>query len=257
MSRWFRFYDCALDDPKVQRLPDRLFKAWVNLLCLASRNAGRLPDLPDVAFALRMSDEDAIDIINDLAAAELIDGDDDGYFPHNWKGRQFSSDNDETAAERKRKQRDREAAERAKRVTSQNVTRDQSQDVTRTEQNRAETEQIDSGATSAPIPISKFENEFSAWWLAYPRREGSNPRKPALRSYVSARRKGATAEEMLGGLAAYSATVAHGSPYVAQAVTWLNQERWKDHQPPPRAGPYIPDGAPSEEELRAKYAVIN
>lgn len=26
MSRWFRFYDCALDDPKVQKLPAELFR---------------------------------------------------------------------------------------------------------------------------------------------------------------------------------------------------------------------------------------
>ena len=30
MSRWFRFYDAALDDPKVQRLPPAIFKlTWV------------------------------------------------------------------------------------------------------------------------------------------------------------------------------------------------------------------------------------
>lgn len=29
MSRWFRFYDAALDDPKVQRLPAEVFRAAV------------------------------------------------------------------------------------------------------------------------------------------------------------------------------------------------------------------------------------
>lgn len=128
MSRWFRFYDMALDDPKVQRLPCELFKAWVNLLCLASRNAGRLPDLADVAFALRLSEEAASGVVDLLASAELLDLDDDGYAPHNWKGRQFSSDNDDTAVERQRRKRERDAAERLAREASQNVTRDTSQE---------------------------------------------------------------------------------------------------------------------------------
>jgi len=34
---WFRFYNDALDNPKVQLLPSDLFKTWVNLLCIASR----------------------------------------------------------------------------------------------------------------------------------------------------------------------------------------------------------------------------
>ena len=31
MTRWFRAYDDALNDPKVQRLPGELFKAWFKL----------------------------------------------------------------------------------------------------------------------------------------------------------------------------------------------------------------------------------
>ena len=43
MARWFRFYNEALDDPKVQKLPPALFKSWVNLLCLTARHDGTLP----------------------------------------------------------------------------------------------------------------------------------------------------------------------------------------------------------------------
>ena len=42
MQRWFRMYEEILDDPKVQKLPDDLFKAWVNVLALSSRNGGKL-----------------------------------------------------------------------------------------------------------------------------------------------------------------------------------------------------------------------
>lgn len=59
-SRWFRFYDEALDDPKVQRLPGEDFKAWVNMLALASKHGGQLPAIGDMAFALRMDERHAV-----------------------------------------------------------------------------------------------------------------------------------------------------------------------------------------------------
>lgn len=143
MSRWFRMYDDVLDDPKVQRLPPDLFKAWVNLLCLASRNDGLLPDIDDIAFALRMSQDVTRDIVRDLSQRGLID-DCDGLSPHNWNSRQFKSDKDDTAAERKRKQRKREKEGEIGDVTppvTDVVTRDMSVTSRPPEQSRADTEQ--------------------------------------------------------------------------------------------------------------------
>lgn len=102
---WFRFYSEALDDPKVQRLPGDLFKAWVNLLCLANKGRirGVLPSTCDIAFALRMDEGQVESIVDRLIAAELLEynalGD---LVPHGWEGRQAASDD---AAARKRAQR--------------------------------------------------------------------------------------------------------------------------------------------------------
>ena len=53
-GRWFRMYDEVVDHPKVQRLSDRAFRAWVNLMCLASRGEGRISgDLNELGFCLR------------------------------------------------------------------------------------------------------------------------------------------------------------------------------------------------------------
>lgn len=92
MSRWFRFYDAALDDPKVQRLPGDLFKTWVNLLCAASRNDGRLPELADLAFMLRLPEDVAAAHLESLMDAGLLDDLDGEKSPHNWDARQFKSD---------------------------------------------------------------------------------------------------------------------------------------------------------------------
>ncbi len=93
MSRWFRFYDDALNDPKVQLLPGDLFKAWVNLLCLASKNNGKIPSADAAAFALRTTAARAGAIVADLAGRGLLDNVEGGYFaPHNWGSRQYKSD---------------------------------------------------------------------------------------------------------------------------------------------------------------------
>jgi len=50
---WFRFYTEVLEDPKVQTLDPEDFKHWVNLLCLAAKNDGIIPEIGNVSFALR------------------------------------------------------------------------------------------------------------------------------------------------------------------------------------------------------------
>lgn len=94
MSKWFRLYDEALNDPKVQRLAPHVFKAWFNLLCLANKAGnGVLPSIADIAYSLRMSDTDAQSVIEDLILAGLIDiAPDKSLSPHNWNVRQAPSD---------------------------------------------------------------------------------------------------------------------------------------------------------------------
>jgi hypothetical protein len=95
-GRWFRMYEGVLDDPKVQRLDGEAFKAWVNLLCLASRNGGVLPGIEDVAFALRRPPDEARAMLEQLRAARLLDrrgrGASAAYAPHRWAERQYKSD---------------------------------------------------------------------------------------------------------------------------------------------------------------------
>jgi hypothetical protein len=119
MSRWFRFYDCALDDPKVQKLPAELFKVWVNLLCVASRNDGHLPSVEDLSFMLRSDAETISRVLNELRRVGLIDESEQGLTPHNWSTRQYQSDN---SAERVRKHREAKRHSNVSPVTECNVT---------------------------------------------------------------------------------------------------------------------------------------
>lgn len=133
MSRWFRMYSDVLDDPKVQKLPPVVFKVWVNLLCLAGRNDGVLPGIEDIAFALRIDEGVTRDMVRDLIQRGLLD-EGDGLSPHNWAERQFKSDKDQTATERKRAQRAREKQA----DTTVDVTRDVTDESQPPEQSRTE-----------------------------------------------------------------------------------------------------------------------
>ena len=104
-NSWFRMYNEVVDDPKVQRLPLLLFRAWINCLCLASANAGRLPEIDDIAYKLRITKPRAESIIEELIGLELLERDGDVVTPHNWHTRQF---NVTGSAERMRRHRDKQ-----------------------------------------------------------------------------------------------------------------------------------------------------
>ena len=126
---WFRFYSEAAHDPKVQNLKPDLFKAWVNLLCLASQSSGDIPSIQEVAYHLRSTTEKASKYLETLESVGLLDRHNDSLRPHNWDKRQFKSD---TARDRMRLSRLRHSE-----VTVTPRVRDQN----RTEQNRTDTEQ--------------------------------------------------------------------------------------------------------------------
>lgn len=159
---WFRFYHESLDDAKVQRLPGELFKTWINVLCLASRQDGVLPDVGDIAFALRISEDAAARTVADLRDRGLLEETVSGLMPHNWDGRQPPSQRSDAVAQRKRDQRERarvtgidESQRRhcddAVTVTPESPARAEQ---SRAEQSRTEREQIESrgSAASAAAP---------------------------------------------------------------------------------------------------------
>lgn len=92
MSRWFRAYDDALHDPKVQGLPPALFKFWFNLLCVASKNGGFIPPLDELKTVLKARLDHVETHVKDLLKRGLLDETDGRIEPHNWPKRQYKSD---------------------------------------------------------------------------------------------------------------------------------------------------------------------
>lgn len=145
VGRWFRFYDAALDDPKVQRLTPEQFRLWVNLLCLANRNNGRLPKPEDAAFSLRMPVAEYGQMLRDLVHAGLFDKCDGTWEPHNWAFRQFKSD---VSSDRVKRYRERQSNAEC------NVTVTPSESDTESDTD-TESEQREDGASAPPTKPTK------------------------------------------------------------------------------------------------------
>jgi hypothetical protein len=143
-------YDDVVNDPKVLKLSsDTLRWQWVAILCIASKNDGKLPPIDDIAITMRLSKQRTGVILTELQRAGLIDKRDDGALvPHNWDGRQYKSDvKDPTAAQRNKRCRDRKRNatahdDRNDRIATVSVIRPESESETETE-TETEADKID------------------------------------------------------------------------------------------------------------------
>jgi hypothetical protein len=167
MGRWFRFYDDAINDPKILKLPEASRWHWTALLCIASKHDGVLPPTEDVALMLRVKTAAAAAIIATMKAAGLLDLVDGRFSPHNWSGRQYKSDVSNDRVKRHR--------ERKRNVTS-TVT------VTPPETD-TETEQIsEANASGAVAPVDHRKRLFDEGLSKLARMTGKGP--DACRSFV-------------------------------------------------------------------------
>ncbi len=227
---WFRLYNTAVDNPKVQRLPDALFKAWVNLLCIASRHGGRLPGLADTAFALRVSESVAQSWLVDLEARCLLDRDADGRLvPHDWSELQFKTDRSTDRVKRHRARRsgapmpDETPHETVGETAGETLheTVGETRHETPPEQNRSD--QNRSEPPNPPAGGLARAHDFSKFWEAYPEKIGL---KAALAAWEKAVDRPALAD-ILAAVARYVRAKPADRAWCSPA-RWLKEGRWND-----------------------------
>jgi hypothetical protein len=220
MSRWFRCYDDLVDDPKVQQLPAETFKSLINLWCLTSQNNGSLPPIAHIAFKLRMKADKVSKLLGMLRIAGLIEDEGSVTRPHNWNARQYKSDvTDPTAPLRQKAYRDR--------LKNRNAS------VTDTD-TRAETEQItDTEKKTRSAGASERDENFEAFWAAYPRRNGDNPKAPSAKLFSGFVKAGADPQEIIDAAKKFAAAESKniGTQFIPQTVKWLRNKRWLDFGP--------------------------
>ena len=106
--KWFRLHADLVDNPKVQSLNGPLFKAWVNLMCIACFNDGLLPDIQRIAYRLKLSEDRTSSLIRGLVNLKLIDESDGVLTIHDWDEWQFRPENSRASStERVRRHRER------------------------------------------------------------------------------------------------------------------------------------------------------
>jgi len=155
MSRWFRLYDDAINDPKVLKLPEATRWHWIALLCVASKHGGILPTTDDVAICLRIKVAAAAAIIATLMAAGLLDEVDGRFVPHNWNGRQYKSDVSTERVKRHRKQQ-RNVSPTVSPTVSCNVSETPPETDTETETEQKDSEATASGAKAPRDPRTRL-----------------------------------------------------------------------------------------------------
>jgi hypothetical protein len=90
--QWIRLYTSVLDDPKIQTLPDSLFRFWIDCLLLCGLRGDSLPLTSHCAFRLRISERQVVARRSSLVSLGLIDETPDGFKMHDWEQYQYDSD---------------------------------------------------------------------------------------------------------------------------------------------------------------------
>lgn len=74
MRRWIKLYIEILDDPKMGRMPDWLFRRAIELFLLAGRNGndGVLPPVEDMAWILRLDETKLSEALHGLAEVGVV-----------------------------------------------------------------------------------------------------------------------------------------------------------------------------------------
>lgn len=104
MAYWIKLYVEILDDPKMGRLPDYLWRRAVEVFLLAGQtfDDGRLPSLEDMAWKLRVQPDTLLAELQQLARLGIVTIEGEDYTVTNFKKRQDPA----THAERQKRYRE-------------------------------------------------------------------------------------------------------------------------------------------------------
>lgn len=226
---WLRLYDSILDDPKIQMLSDKAFRALINLWCLAKRNGGKLPaDIRSLAFSLRWPEGKVRETLQALISARLIDKTETGYEPHDWKQHQYESD---VSTERVKRFRERHVNGSAKHLNGATETPPDTESEAETETNTP----ADAGSAPVSKPKARKRTEyvpdFEAFWKAYEPPLNST-KADAFLAWMQTAEQRPPLEQLLNAVRAHNAWIAEESRKRKSehpkklAETWLRKQAW-------------------------------
>jgi hypothetical protein len=104
-NAWFRMYSEFVTDPKVQMLSEADQRRFIMLLCLRCSNGDVTLHDDEIAFQLRISNEEWLNTKRILIAKNLVD---DHGSPTKWDKRQYASDSSAARVARHREKKKKE-----------------------------------------------------------------------------------------------------------------------------------------------------
>lgn len=183
---WFRMYSEFASDPKVQSMSEAMQRRLMMLLCLRCSNTLVTLQDDEIAFALRISDEE-------LAATKVLfirkNFINEAWEIMQWDKRQFVSDSS--------------AARVAKHRAAKKQGAEQPSNVTVTPQNRTDTEQKQNITETTTPPSAEYSPEFEIAWSGYPERPGAN-KKNAYKAWNARLKAGVDFTQMTLGVDRYA-----------------------------------------------------
>ena len=223
---WFRMYSEFATDPKVQMLGEADQRRFVMLLCLRCSNGDVTLHDEEVAFQLRISNEQWAATKAVLVAKGLIS---EGNQPSAWERRQYTSDTSaaRVAAHRQRK----------KEACNVTVTPPDTDTDTDTEGAKAPTPVVPKTKPAKTDP--KTDPRFEQFWRVYPNRKA---KAKAETAWLKLNPSNELFETLMAALAAQSLSpdwVKDEGQFVPHPATWINQRRWEDevnHASSPQPG---------------------
>mgnify|MGYP006284557997 CR=1 FL=1 len=205
-NQWFRLYAEFANDPKVQMLSESDQRRFVMLLCLRCSNDDVTLQDEELAFQLRISNEEWLITKATLIAKNLIN---DDAQPVAWDRRQFQSD---SSAARVAKHRRRKKQECNVTVTPPDTDTDTDTEIT----------------PPTPSRGVSVDDGFAKFWEAYPRKAG---KRDALKAWTKIKPDESLEVTILAAVRRQAQSDGwrkDGGQFVPYPATYLRGERWLD-----------------------------
>jgi hypothetical protein len=204
---WFRLYSEFAHDPKIQMMPEAMQRRYIMLMCMRCSETLETLHETEIAFQMRLSDDELQSTKEFFIAKGFID---DDWNLTNWEKRQYVSD---SSTVRVRKHRDKQKEEKKQDETLPKRSSNG------TEQNRTEQKQ-----SKAIVDDSLFDR----FYVVYPKKVA---RAAALKAFRACKPNESLVETMIAALKLQVDSPdwqKDGGKYIPNPATWLNGERWKD-----------------------------
>jgi hypothetical protein len=225
---WFRLYSEFSHDPKVQMMSEAMQRRYIMIMCLRCSNTLVTLHVTELAFHLRISDEELSETKSLFVAKGFID---EQWNVLNWDKRQFKSDSSAVRVARHR--------EKKKEASNDDVT------LQKRKSNALDTD-TDTDKQHTP---TKVDDGFDEFWQAYPKRKAKGA---ALKAWAKIKSKPVTLQAILTALAWQRAThdwTKEGGQFVPYPASYLNAQGWLD-EPPANATPAKPTITPEQAAAR-------